>query len=236
MAAPAPSTAVPTDGSEPAGSAAIAIAASAGGIAALIELLSVLPGGYPIPIFVAQHLAPFSPSILPEILGWRTELRVKWAEDGELPRGGTVYLAPPAHGMEVRESRLWIAPLPPGITSWLRCPDLMLRSVAQSYGARAVGIVLSGMLGAGISGLRAIRSHGGISMAQDEVSSPHFDMPRAAVDLGKADIVLPPSRMAEALLALAESWEASFGPRTGPAPAGDWPRRKADDGRRRRPR
>lgn len=73
----------------------VVIGGSAGGIPALIGLLSALPADFPIPILAVQHLPAALPSILPAILGWRTKLRVKWAADGEVIAPGTVHVAPP---------------------------------------------------------------------------------------------------------------------------------------------
>ena len=70
------------------------------------------------------------------------------------------------------------------------------------------GIVLSGMLPAGVGGLRAIKARGGFTMAQDRVSSGSFEMPAAAIDLGKAEIVLPPERLALVLTIIAEWWRS----------------------------
>jgi chemotaxis response regulator CheB len=187
-------------------SAVVGIVGSAGGIAALIELLGLLPADFPFPIIVAQHLPPDAPSILPEVLAWRSRLAVKWAEECEIPRGGTVYLIPAGHDLDIGTDGFAISPLPPTARSWLICPDLLLRGLARRYRERAIGIVLSGMIASGIDGMRAIRRAGGITMAQSEASAIHFAMPCGAIDLGKADIILSPARLAEVLIILAESW------------------------------
>jgi two-component system chemotaxis response regulator CheB len=184
-------------------SGAVAIIGSAGGIPALIDLLAMLPVYFPLPIIVAQHLSRDVPSILPKILARHTHLPVKWAEDDEHPRPGIVYVLPPGCQLHIQAGRFLISPLAPSPKSWLACPSILLKSLAQCYGEAAVGIVLSGVLPVGISGLRAIQAKGGVTIAQDEVSSSHFDMPRSAIDLGKVDIVLPPERIAEALAVLA---------------------------------
>ncbi len=186
---------------------AVGIIASAGGIPALLDLLPALPPSIPFPIIIAQHLPAALPSNLPAILAYRVALPVKWAEAGERPRAGTVYLSPPGCEVAVRQDGFAITPLPPFSSGWLACPDILLRSLAERYGAGAVGIVLSGMLAAGIAGLRAIRDRGGVIMAQTVGSASFFDMPVGAIDLGKAELVLSPTRMAEALVVLAQQWE-----------------------------
>lgn len=82
----------------------------------------------------------------------------------------------------------------------------MLHSLVQSYGARTVAIVLSGMLPAGVTGLRAVRASGGVTMAQN-ANAPAFEMPSAAIDFGKAEIIGPPSLIALALRVVADQWE-----------------------------
>jgi len=178
--------------------------ASAGGISALIELLGDLDRPFALPVFIAQHLSRSAPSILPSILTWHSGCTAKWAEQDENPKPGVVYVLPPKTGMEVRNGNLNIRQLGDDARNWLEVPDQLLRSLSNCYGSTAVGVVLSGMLATGLQGLRAIRSRGGITMAQNEKSSGFFEMPQAAIDLGRAEIVLSPRRLAQALNVLAE--------------------------------
>lgn len=90
------------------------VGGSAGGIQALIELLSGLPADFPTPILVVQHLSAALSSHLPEVVGRRTALQVKWAEDGEPMRPGTVYVAPPDRHLLVRaENRIGLSSADP---------------------------------------------------------------------------------------------------------------------------
>jgi chemotaxis response regulator CheB len=183
---------------------AVAIAASAGGIPALTEILHALDRPVSFPLFLVQHLARDNASLLPQALRWRSQHPVEWAEQGRRPRAGTVYVCPPGHGMQVRKAGFELFALPAPSASWLGCPDLFFESVAQTYRDGAVGIVLSGMLPVALDGLRAIRAQGGLTIAQSQGSATHFEMPSAAIDFGKADIVLPPTLIAEALSVLAQ--------------------------------
>jgi len=108
--------------------------------------------------------------------------------------------------------------LPPTSAIWLGTGDRLINSVAAVYGARSIAIVLSGMMSAGICGLRAVRAQGGITMAQNDASSAYFDMPCAAIDFGKADIILPPSRLAGALQVIAEEWATPANAQQGRGP------------------
>ena len=201
---PAIPTAMPRvdRGSSPTG--AIVIVGSAGAIDALIQLLAMLTAKFPLPIIVAQHLSRSSISLLPAILNWHCAVRAKWAEDDEEPQAETVYVVPPARQLQVTERGFKLSALRPDASGWLTSPDALLHSVAARYGARSVGIVLSGMLTVGIGGFRAIKSVGGITFAQNQASSQFFDMPRSATDLGKADMIYSPANIAAALNVLAE--------------------------------
>ena len=188
---------------------AIGIVASAGGIPALIELLSRLNGTFPIPIFVAQHL-PRTFSNLDVILSRHCPLRVRWADADRLDDLTGVTLAAPGTGIRMTASGIEIDRLASPSTSWLLSSDLMIQSLLSVFGHRTVGIVLSGMLPAAIAGIKAITAAGGITMAQDRAAA-YFEMPSAAIDFGKAEIVAPPSRMAEMLTLIAEEWRELYG-------------------------
>jgi chemotaxis response regulator CheB len=179
----------------------VAIVASAGGIAALVELLraSIYPSSFP--LFILQHMAPDAPSVLPKILRWQSGHDVDWAEHGQQPDAGRVYVCPPGCGMRIGAQGLELWRLPPAHRSWLDCPDMLFESVAARYQAGGVGIVLSGMIPVALDGLRAIRLQGGVTMAQSERTTSHFQMPSAAIDFAKVDLVLSPKRIADALFA-----------------------------------
>jgi two-component system chemotaxis response regulator CheB len=195
---------MPSTTAPPVCSGAVAIIASAGGIAALQKLLAGLPRNFPWPVLIAQHLSPMAPSVLAGLLARRSPLDVLWAEPNVSPRPGTVYLARPGCRLEASTSGFVVTPLEKRHSAWLTGADALFRSVAATYGSGAIGIVLSGMMAAGVEGLRAIRRAGGLVLAESEVSAEHFSMPMSAIDLGRADIVYPVSRMAEALVAFAE--------------------------------
>ena len=188
----------------------IGIVASAGGIPALIELLSRLNGTFPIPILVAQHL-PRTFSNLDVILSRHCPLRVRWADADRLDDDLIgVTLAAPGTGIRMTGAGIAIDRLASPSTSWLLSGDLMIQSLLSMFGQRTVGIVLSGMLPAAIAGMKAITAAGGITMAQDRAAA-YFEMPSAAIDFGRAEIVAPPSRMAEMLTVIAEDWRELYG-------------------------
>ncbi|HXW22222.1 MAG TPA: chemotaxis protein CheB, partial [Rhodomicrobium sp.] len=98
-------------------------------------------------------------------------------------------------------------PLGPESRSWLASADALIVTLAHRYRDRTVAIVLSGMMGAAVEGVRRVRACGGVTMAQDRISFLFFEMPSAAIDFGKAEFFGSPSQMARALEVLAEQWQ-----------------------------
>lgn len=182
---------------------AVVIGASAGGIAALKQILSAIPPSFPLPILLVLHISRTLESRLPEVLGYCTDLPVKWAEWGERALPGTVYVAPrDRHMLLERSGRIALSDA--DLVGWWRpAVDRLFESAATALGDGAIGVVLSGALWDGTRGIAAIREAGGITIAQDEASSAHFDMPASAIDIGRADIVLSPAKIGEALAILA---------------------------------
>lgn len=182
----------------------VAIGASAGGIPALISILAALPAAFPLPILVVQHLSAKLPSRLPDVLGFRTALAVKWAEDGEAMKPGTVYVAPRDRHLLVTPNRRIALSLADRVGWWKPAVDLLFQSAAESDGERTIAVVLSGAMWDGAKGMAAVAQAGGITIVQDEITSDHFDMPAAALDLGRADVMMSPHKIAQALQILAE--------------------------------
>lgn len=181
-----------------------AVGGSAGGIPALQELLSCLPADFPVPIVVAQHLPADCESRLPEVLGFRTRLRCRWAEDGDRPLAGTVHVARPGANLLLTPAGEFLNVRGPKPRLGWPSVDLLLESMAALLGPEAIAVVLSGMLWDGAQGIAAVRRAGGATMVQHPHSASHPDMPSAAVDLGRADLMRSPTGIAQALEILAE--------------------------------
>ena len=182
--------------------AVVAIGASSGGPRLLDDLLSAMPADYGPAIVVVQHMADGF------LTGWLTALRqrcaldLKVAEDGDRLQSGRVLFAPPASHLTVLSGgRIRIEGGEP-VGGFCPSVDLAFASIAQVYGKRAAGVLLTGMGVDGAAGLLAIRRAGGVTMVQDEASCVVFGMPRAAIDLNAAQHVLPPARLTRRMLAL----------------------------------
>ncbi len=180
----------------------VALAASAGGLKALSQVLENLPANFPAPIVIVQHLDPRHRSLMADILNRTTSLQVKQAEEGDLVAAGTVYIAPPNRHLLVNpDTSLSLSQSE--LVHFLRpSADLLFESVAATYKDRAIAVVLTGTGNDGAMGVEAIHKMGGTVIAQEVETSEFSGMPSAAIQTGTVDFVLPLSNIAAALLSL----------------------------------
>jgi two-component system chemotaxis response regulator CheB len=183
----------------------VAIGTSTGGPRALAALLPALPKAFPAPILVVQHMSAGFTASLAARLDKDCGNRVKEAEQGEILEAGTIYLAPGDWHMAVERSggvvKVKLDQRPP-ILGVRPCVDVLFQSVAEAYGPKAVGVVLTGMGRDGAKGLKAMKAREARTLAQDEASSVVYGMPRAAYASGAVDQVLPLGRIAAAIAEL----------------------------------
>jgi two-component system, chemotaxis family, protein-glutamate methylesterase/glutaminase len=180
----------------------VALAASAGGLAALSHLLAALPADFLGAVVVVQHLDPHHRSLIADILSRRTALRVKQAEEGDRLCPTTVHIAPPNRHLLVNPDGT-LSLSQSGLVHFVRpSADLLFESVAASYKDRAIAVVLTGTGSDGAMGVRAIKKMGGLVIAQDERTSEFFGMPSAAIQSGNVDFILPLDEIAAALVTL----------------------------------
>lgn len=162
----------------------VVIAASAGGISALIPFVQTLPRTFPIPVVVVQHLPPASQyeSKLDQVLRSKTALQVKWAEDGERPLPGTVYVAPQDRNTLFNtQTGCLMVSCPRDAKMAKPTADPLFRAAAETFGSRAMAVVLSGALSDGAEGSAAIARAGGRVFAQAAWEAQFDDMPSAAM-------------------------------------------------------
>jgi len=179
----------------------IVVGASLGGPRALATLLRKLPASFPVPIAVVQHIAEGFTEGLASWLASESRLDVREATDGEPLLAGRVLLAPTGRHLLVGDGIARLSDAPPVDTFKPSVTPLFL-SAARTYGARVCGVLLTGMGRDGAEGLKAIKDAGGPTIAQDEVTSAVFGMPRAAIELGAVDRVLAIEEIPRALLEL----------------------------------
>jgi two-component system chemotaxis response regulator CheB len=182
--------------------AIIAMAASAGGLMALTEVLAALPGDLPVPVVVVQHLDPRHRSLMAEILDRRTALQVREAQEGDDLRAGTVYIAPPDHHLLVNgDGTLSLSQSK--LVHFVRpSADLLFESMAASYADRAIAVVLTGSGRDGSLGVEGVKKMGGTVIVQEVESAQFSGMPSAAIETGAVDFVLPLEEIGPALIVL----------------------------------
>jgi two-component system, chemotaxis family, protein-glutamate methylesterase/glutaminase len=172
----------------------VAIGVSTGGPNALTTLLSELPSAFPVPIVIVQHMPPMFTKLLAERLTTKCSLSVREARMGETLSPGTIWIAPGDYHLSVKGThptvQLFIDQSP-AQNSCRPSVDVLFESVAQTYGDRALAVILTGMGQDGLRGCQQIRDRNGQIVAQDEASSVVWGMPGFVVNAGLADAVLP---------------------------------------------
>lgn len=180
----------------------VVIGASAGGVEALVSLVAGLPADLPLALCVVLHLPATRPSALPALLARAGPLPVAWAEEGAPLVPGRILVAPPDRHLLIRPGSVALTH-GPRENHMRPAADPLFRSAARSYGARVIGVVLSGTLDDGALGLRAIAARGGVTVVQDPAEALFDGMPRAALRQGRSDYTLPVADIASLLVQLA---------------------------------
>lgn len=167
----------------------VVIGASAGGVEALIRLVAELPADLPAAVLVVLHVPSTSPSRLADILDRAGPLPARQAAESMKLEPGVILTAPPNHHLTVRDGRVRVG-IGPRVNLHRPSVDVLFRSAAAERGSRTCGIVLSGALDDGTSGLRAIRQVGGITVVQDPADALVSSMPSSVLEVLTPDHVL----------------------------------------------
>ncbi|MGM0451107.1 MAG: chemotaxis protein CheB [Pseudomonadota bacterium] len=178
----------------------VAIGASAGGLAALEQLLSHTPAHSGMAYIVVQHLDPTKKALLSELLQRVTKLPVHEARQGMGIERDSVYVIPPNTELTIIDDVLHLET--PLEHRGLRLPvNVLFSSLASARGENAIGVILSGMGSDGTLGLQAIKAVGGLTIAQEPATAQFDSMPRSAIEAGCADLVAPPNEIPERIRA-----------------------------------
>jgi two-component system, chemotaxis family, protein-glutamate methylesterase/glutaminase len=180
----------------------IAVGASAGGPGALSTLFKLLPSSLSIPVVVVQHMPHEFILGLARWLGKSSGWTVRVASDGAILEGGVVHLSPgTAHLKVIRQGGRPVARLITEQGSYRYQPavDVLFHSIAQTFGAAAIGVIMTGMGDDGAEGLLAMRQAGARTLAQDQASSVVFGMANVAIERGAVEDVLPLIKLPEAI-------------------------------------
>jgi two-component system chemotaxis response regulator CheB len=181
----------------------VAIGVSTGGPNTLADVLARLPGDFPVPIVIVQHMPAIFTRLLAERLDTVCPLHVREAIDGAVLQSGDVWVAPGNYHMSIvqqQAQRVLKITQEAHENSCRPSVDPLFRSVATVYASHAMGVVLTGMGRDGEAGSRAIHQAGGRVIVQDETSSVVWGMPRAVAQAGLADAVLDLPQIAQAMI------------------------------------
>lgn len=183
----------------------VLIGVSTGGPAALAQLLPAIPRDIDVPILIVQHMPPVFTRSLADSLASKCALRVQEAAHGDVVAPNTAYIAPGGRQMRL-EAGLQGRPIieltdDPPENNCRPAVDYLFRSAASCFPGRALAVILTGMGNDGTLGLRLLKRHGCFVIAQDEASCVVYGMPKAAVDAGVADAVLPLGSIASRIVA-----------------------------------
>ena len=172
----------------------LAIGVSTGGPTALGAIIPQVPADFPLPILIVQHMPPLFTRLLAERLQASTPLIVEEAVQGSAVTPGKILIAPGDYHMTLRSAGKDLVvnlDQSPPENSCRPAVDVLFRSVGSTFGAAAIGTILTGMGQDGLRGVQAMKAAGAFVIAQDEASSVVWGMPGAVVNAGLADAVVP---------------------------------------------
>ena len=181
----------------------VGIGASAGGLEALQQFLTFLPGDTGMAFVIIQHLSPDHKSLLADILGKDTAMPVVEAQDGMRVERNHIYMIPPKYNLEIVSDILRLKKY--NIKNINHPIDIFFRSLAAAYENRAVAVILSGTGSDGTNGIRSIKERNGLIIVQSPESAKFDGMPRSAIATGFVDLVLNPDSIAREMRHIAAS-------------------------------
>jgi len=177
----------------------VAIGASTGGPKALLSILPKIPSNFPLPLVLVQHNSSGFDRGFAEWLGEYCKISVKIAENDEELRKGVLFVAPTDRHIEFKGNRIVLTDGAP-VQNQKPSVDVAFRSAAKNFPGTTLSLILTGMGRDGADGTIAVKEAGGLTFSQDESTSLIWGMPKAAMETGKVDFVLPLERIPDAIL------------------------------------
>ena len=177
----------------------LVIGASTGGPHALSEIIPKLHRNFPLPVLIVQHMPKGFTKSFSEHLSWQGSISLKEAENNDTVRPGQAFIAPADYHMLINHGKIKLN-RKPKVNSIRPSIDVTMKSAAENYGDKVIGVLLSGMGKDGAEGMKAIKRKGGVTIAQDELSSVVFGMPKVAIDMGVVDTIAPLSNVVEEII------------------------------------
>ena len=179
----------------------VVIGASAGGVSALQTLVARLPADFDAAVLVVMHIPVHTPTFLHAILDRAGPLPAKLAENGEPIVGGTIYVAPTDRHLVIENQQIRLTQ-GPRENRVRPCIDALFRSAALEFGTRVVGVVLTGMLDDGTSGLWSVKDRGGVTIIQSPDDAAYPAMPESALKHVSIDYIQPLAQIGDTLIRL----------------------------------
>lgn len=176
----------------------IVIGSSAGGVVALKELVAALPADFKTPIFIVQHLSADQPSYLADILNHSGPLQATNPADGTKIEEGNIYIAPPDHHMLIEAGHILVK-RGPKENRFRPSIDALFRSAAYSYRQDVIGVILTGMLDDGCSGMWSVKQMGGITIVQDPEQALYPSMPASVLQFVDVEYISTISKISQLL-------------------------------------
>jgi len=181
----------------------VVVGVSSGGMEVLFAILPSLPKKFLLPIIIVQHMHAESDNYLAKSLNDKSSLLVKEACEKEKLKPGVVYIAPPNYHLLIEKDRTFSLEVGERVNFSRPSIDVLFDSAVDVYGARLIGIILTGANYDGCRGLKRIKARGGMAVVQDPVTAEVSSMPVSALTLTEVDYILPPGEIGPALVKIA---------------------------------
>jgi two-component system chemotaxis response regulator CheB len=195
----------------------VVIGTSTGGIPALQRIVAAFPDGFPASVFAVLHTTEDNTGLLPPLLNKVSRVPAFYAVHNTPILPGRIYLAPPGRHLLVERGRVRLS-VGPRENRHRPAADVLFRTAALAYGPRVIGVVATGHLDDGSSGLASIKTRGGVAVVQDPDDALAPSMPRSAMDATDVDFVLPLEEIGRKLvdLVMGNQSDTSRGPQPSP--------------------
>lgn len=169
----------------------VVIGVSAGGFKALHAILPSLPADFTFPVVIVRHQHPTSDDYLAQSLSEKCQVIVKQADEKENIKSGVVYIAPPNYHLMIEDDKTFSLSVDEQVNYTRPSIDVLFETAADVYGARSIGVILTGANIDGSSGLKKIKQRGGFAIVQHPATATVDTMPLAAIAATEVDSILP---------------------------------------------
>lgn len=186
---------------------AVVIGVSAGGMNALGKILPALPGDFPLPLIVVQHISPQSDNYMIRHFDQQSQIRVKEADEKEKIKPGHAYFAPPNYHLLIEEDHTFSLSVEERINFSRPSIDVLFETALDAYCSSLIGIILTGANNDGSKGLKLIKDCGGLTIVQDPQEAEVPAMPEAAIKLSMPDHILKVGQIAPFLIRIVKEME-----------------------------